>query len=186
MNLQNHRRFFNQLSFLLILISFWLYPAIFKHHPLLAAEKIKLIYGPFNGKISVDCLKTYAETGEITKEFRLYARFIDEQTLTKLRFWLQKNFSSDRVALYKYTQTTEGEKFLQELGTAVSTHSERNGFYALRSALIAAAAEPSSSEGWTAIDVMQKFPTDNVEIDTRKLFELNKFWQESEPTVKLD
>lgn len=170
----------------LILINIWIYPAAAKLNPLIAAEKIKLIYGPFNGKISVDCLKTYADTGEITREFRLYARFIDEQTLTKLRFWLQKSFNSDRVELYKYSQTTEGEKFLQELGTVVKTHPQRNGFYAIRSALIEAAGEPGSPDGWTVIDVMQKFPADNLQINTRQLFEFSKFWQEnSQSTVKL-
>ncbi|WP_052055786.1 alpha/beta hydrolase [Myxosarcina sp. GI1] len=176
----------NSALYFLIFIGIWIFPAIAKLNPLLAAEKIKLIYGPFNGNISVHSLKTYADTGELTREFRLYAKFIDRDTLTKLRYWLQKSFSSDRVELYKYSQTTEGEKLLQDLGTAVKTHPERNGFYAIRSALIEAAAAPGSTEGWTVIDVMQKFPANDVRIDTRKLFELNKFWQESEATIKLN
>ncbi|MGV2828277.1 alpha/beta hydrolase [Myxosarcina sp. GI1(2024)] len=182
MKQKNYCSFWSVLHFL-ILINIWLYPAVAKQNPLLAAEKIKLIYGPFNGKISVECLKTYADTGEITREFRLYARFIDKQTLRKLRFWLQRSFNSDRVELYKYTQTTEGEKFLQQLGTAVKTHPQRNGFYAIRSALIEAAPKPSNTQGWTLIDVMEKFPTNNLQINTGELFKLNKFWQQNADTT---
>lgn len=174
--------------YFLLFINIWIFlvPAFAKLNPVLAAEKIKLIYGPFNGSISVHSLKAYAETGEITQEFRLYAKFIDRETLSKLRYWLQKSFSSDRVELYKYSQTAEGEKFLQDLGTAITTHPQRNGFYAIRSALIEAAAAPGSNDGWTAIDVVQKFPTDDIQIDTKKLFKLGKFWRESEASIELD
>ncbi|GAB4538782.1 MAG: hypothetical protein Tsb0014_28670 [Pleurocapsa sp.] len=152
--------------------------------PALGAEQVKLIYGPFNGKISIDCLKTYAETGEITREFRLYAKFLNKETLVQLRHWLQKRFDSDRVQLYQYTHSPEGEEFLQQLGTAVKTHPQRNGFYAIRSALIEAADKPNESDGWTLIDAMYKFPTDDLQINTKDLFNLQTFWQESETAKK--
>ncbi len=165
--------------YLLVSISLWLSPAIAKSNPVLGAETIKLIYGPFNGNLSVDCLKTYAETGEITREFRVYARFLKPETLIQLRQWLQRSFNSDRVELYQYTHSPEGEEFLRQLGTVIKTHPERNGFYALRSALIEAADKPSNSDGWTILEAMQKFPTDNLQINTKELFKMRKFWQES-------
>lgn len=152
--------------------------------PASSAEKIKLIYGPFNAKIPIDCLKTYAETGKITGEFRLYAKFLDQKTLIQLHHWLQKRFDSDQVEIYKYTHTPEGEEFLKQLGTAVKTHPQRNGFYAIRSALIEAADKPNESDGWTLIDAMYKFPTDDLQINTRDLFKLQNFWQESETANK--
>ena len=146
----------------------------------LSAEKVKLIYGPFNGRISVESLEKYATTGEMTHEFRLYAKFVDRQTLAQLRYWLNNRFECDRVEMYRFTNTPEGEKFLKDLGTAIKTHPQRNGFYAIRSALIAATDEPTNSDGWTAIEAMQNFPTEDLQIDTKKLFKLQKYWSDKQ------
>jgi hypothetical protein len=160
---------------LLLFISLWLLPAAIKVDPAFGAETIKLVYGPFKCSLSVKALETYAETGEITEEFKLYSKFLDRETLEKLRYWLQKNFASDRVKMHRYTNSSEGEQFLQELGSVITTHSERNGFYAIRSALV----EAADTGGWTIIDVMHQFPTENLQINTQELFKLEKFWQES-------
>ena len=144
----------------------------------LSAEKVKLIYGPFNGRISIESLEKYATTGEMTREFRLYAKFVDRETLAQLQYWLNQRFECDRVEMYRFTNTPEGEKFLQDLGTVIKTHPQRNGFYAIRSALIAATDEPANSDGWTAIEAMQNFPTEDLQIDTKKLFKLQKFWSD--------
>ena len=146
----------------------------------ISAEKVKLIYGPFNGKVSVDSLKHYAETGEITKEFRLYSKFLDKETLSQLRYWLGNRVESNRVELYQFTNSSEGEKFLTELGTAIKTNPQQNGFYAIRSALIAAADKPNNSNGWTIIEAMYHFPTEDLQINTRDLFKLQNFWSASD------
>ncbi len=158
-----------------LLVILWLLPAAIQVNPVLGAETIKLVYGPFKCSLAIDTLETYAATGEVTEEFKFYTKFLDDETLNKLRYWLQKNFASDRVKMYRYTKSPEGEEFLQQLGSVVSTHTERNGFYAIRSALVEAAA----TEDWTVIDVMRQFPTENLQIDTQKLFQFKKFWQES-------
>ena len=147
----------------------------FKPQAAISAEKVKLIYGPFNGKISVKSLETYAKTGEITSEFKMYSRFLDKETLTQLRFWLNNRFTSDRVQVYRFTNTPEGEKFLTQLGTAIKTHPKQNGIYAIRSALIEAADKPNNSDGWTIIEAMYHFPTEDLQINTRDLFKLKKF-----------
>ena len=144
--------------------------------PAFSASKVKLIYGPFNGKISVDSLEKFAATGEMTSEFRLYSKFVDRETLAQMRYWLNNRFECDRVAMYKFTNSPEGEEFLQSLGTVIKTHPQRNGLYAIRSALIAAADEPSNSDGWTVIEAMQNFPTEDLQINTKQLFKLQKFW----------
>ena len=151
---------------------------ILKSPSALSAEKVKLIYGPFNGRISIESLEKYADTGEMTREFRLYAKFVDRQSLAQLRHWLNNRFECDRVEMYHFTHTPEGEKFLQDLGTVIKTHPQRNGFYAIRSALIAATDEPNNSDGWTAIEAMRNFPTEDLQIDTKKLFKLQKYWSD--------
>ncbi len=144
--------------------------------PAFSAEKVKLIYGPFNGKISIESLEKYAATGEMTREFRMYSKFLKEEDLVQLKYWLSNRFESDRVEMYQFTNTPEGEKFLQELGTAIKTHPQRNGFYAIRSSLIEAADKPDQSDGWTVIEAMYNFPTEDLQINTKDLFELSKFW----------
>lgn len=176
----------NYISYTFITISLILSTLVVELQPAIAAKKIKLIYGPFNGRISVESLKRYADTGEMTREFSLYSKLVDRKTLAKLRYWLRYRFESDRVELYKYTNTSAGEKFLQELGTAIKTHPQRNGFYAIRSALIEAADKPDNSDGWTILEAMHRFPTDDLQINTRELFKLQKFWSKSEGNNKPD
>lgn len=145
----------------------------------LGAEKVKLIYGPFNARISVASLEKYATTGEMTREFRIYSKFVDPETLRQMRYWLNNRFYSDRVKMYKFTNSPEGEEFLQELGNVIKTHPQRNGFYAIRASLIQAADKPSNSDGWTVIEAMQNFPTEDLQINTKELFEFQKFWAEN-------
>ena len=160
----------------LVAISFAVLSVISNPQKLNAAEKIRLVYGPFNCSLSVESLKTYAETGEITSEFKPYTKFLNEQSLLQLRHWLQKDFDKDVVGIHDYTHSPQGKELLEEIGTVVTTHSQRNGFYALRSTLIGAAAK---SDDWTVLDVIQQFPTDNMQINTKELFKLKSFWQES-------
>lgn len=146
----------------------------------MGAKKVKLIYGPFKGKISVESLEQYAQTGEMTREFKLYSKFLNQDTLTQLRFWLNNRFESDRIEVYRFTNSPEGEEFLTELGTAIKTHPKQNGMYAIRSSLIEAADKPGSSDGWTIIEAMYHFPTEDLQINTRDLFKLQKFWAASD------
>lgn len=162
---------------ILFTLSFGLFLSITNLTKANAAEKIRLVYGPFNCSLSVESLKVYAKTGEITPEFKPYTKFLNEQSLLQLRHWLQKDFDRDLIGLHEYTHSPQGEELLHNLGTVVTTHSEGNGFYAIRAALIDAA---SQSEDWTILDVIQKFPTENMQINTSELFKLKTFWQESD------
>lgn len=163
-----------------MILGLGLIPELIIPKPSLSAENIRFIYGPFNCSLSVESLEAYATRGEITPEFRFYTKFLDEKTLAQLRHWLQKRFDSSHVELHRYTHSPEGKELLQELGTVLKTHSERNGFYALRSALVQASANQT---GWTIIDVIHNFPTDHVEVNTGDLFKIQQFWHEQEPVV---
>lgn len=142
----------------------------------LGAEQVKLIYGPFNGKISVESLEKFAKTGEMTRELRMYSKFVDRQELEKFGYWLNSRFESDRVTMYKFSQTAEGEKFFYDLGTVIKTHPKRNGFLAIRSALIEAADVPGNDDGWTIIEAMRSFPSEDLQINTGDLSKLQKSW----------
>jgi len=149
---------------------------ILTSEPVKSAEKVKLIYGPFNGKVSLESLEIYAKTGEKTGEFKIYSKFLDQKSLTQLREWLSSRFESNRVEIYKFSNSPEGEKFLTDLGTAIKTHPDRNGLYAIRSSLIEAADIPGESDGWTMIEAMRNFPTEDLQINTKDLFKLKENW----------
>lgn len=141
-----------------------------------SAEQVKLIYGPFSGKVSVKSLEKFAKTGEMTREFRMYSRFVDRQTLEEMGYWLNSRFECDRVTMYRFTKTAEGEKFFQDLGTVIKTHPQKNGFLAIRSALLETADAPAESDGWTILEAMYNFPSEDLQINTRDLFKLQKTW----------
>ena len=154
--------------------------------PSLGAERISF-YLPVLGKfsLSVDSLATFAEEGTITPEFNFYASRLDEQTLIRFREVLRTKFEVSPVTMFRMTKMPMGERFLRGLGEAIYTHPERNGFYAIRSALILAAADP---EGLTAINVMRHFPTSEIQLNSSLIFSLIKevgnFFYYNETTIK--
>ena len=158
----------------------------FKAQPVIAAERISFslpIWGEFY--VSVDDLEIFAEEGRITSEFAYYTNRLDKETLQQLRQILQASFKVDPVTVYRVTNMPMGEDFLKRLGEIVYTHPERNGLYAIRSALILAAAEP---EGLTVINFLRHFPTGEMQLNTDAIFSLFKeaenFVQYKDTTVE--
>jgi Alpha/beta hydrolase of unknown function (DUF1400) len=125
--------------------------------PAACAERIYLKYGPLMFSLPLEALATYVHEGRITPSFALYAHQVDAATLSQLRQMLQQSYEMDEVAVYRMTQTPIVEDLLRYLGELITTPSGVNGFYAIRSALVLAAAEPGN---WTMMDVMRHFPTD--------------------------
>lgn len=70
------------------------------------------------------------------------------------------NLGSVEVSQFLYTPI--GETLLQRLGAVIQTEAGQPGFYALRAALILAAADP---QGLTLLNVLRKFPNNGVRID---------------------
>ena len=159
---------------------------ILKPKPSLGAERISFslpIFGEF--KLSVDALEVFAEEGKVTKEFDFYAKRFDRETLDRLRGLLQQQYEISPTIIYRFTNTPLGERFLRQLGEVVYTHPERNGIYAIRAALILAASDPN---GLTAINLMRKFPTEEIQLNTDLIFSLvkeaNNYLAYNESTVK--
>jgi predicted dienelactone hydrolase/ABC-type amino acid transport substrate-binding protein len=134
-----------------------------------AAEKINFVYTPLTFSLSVESLETFAETGEITGDLKDYSSFFDDKTLDKIRAFLSKSYNFKQVNLYKIGQTSLAEDLLRQLGKVVSTHSERNGFYAIRGAVLTTAGKYDS---WTIIDVFKEFPTSEIYVSLEALVQL--------------
>ena len=157
-----------------------------KPKPSLGAERISFsipVFGEF--QLSVDSLEIFAEEGKISKEFDFYAKRFDRETLAQLRGLLQQQYKISPTIIYRLTNTPLGERFLRQLGEVVYTHPERNGIYAIRAALIQAASDP---KGLTAINLMRKFPTEEIQLNSKLIFSLvkeaNNYLAYNESTVK--
>ncbi len=137
--------------------------------PVKSAEKINLVYSSLKFPLSIESLEVFAETGEITGDFRDYSDFMDEQSLEQLRRFLAKSYNFSQLRLYQIGRTSLGEDLLKQLGKVVSTHSKRNGFYAIRGAILTAAGDHDS---WTVIDVLKAFPTPEIFINVKSLVQL--------------
>ena len=153
----------------------------------LAAERISFtlpLFGEFN--LSVDSLEVFAKEGKITKEFNFYAKRFDEKTLTTLRQILQREFEFDTTAIYKQTNAPIGERFLRQIGEAIYPHREQNGIYAIRAAVLLAATD--KKEGLTPMNVLRKFPGEEIQVDAgllRSVFkETSNFFAYNDSTVK--
>lgn len=130
--------------------------------PVLAAERIYASYSVLERSISVDALETYAKEGKLDEDLAVYARYLTPQQLAQLRRVLLARADLSAVAISQFLYTPVGETLLQRLGQVIQTESRQPGFYALRGALILAAADP---EGLTLLNVLRKFPTRSIRID---------------------
>jgi len=139
-----------------------------------AAEAFKIrATGPFIFTLSIDDLETFAETGEITGDFKLYARFLNESTQQSLRQLLQRRLPLDVVTVSNLSYSPLGRDALTNVGKVIESTPGVNGFHGLRAAVIGAAAK-AGPEGWTLIDVMREFPTETIDVSVAGLLALQR------------
>ncbi len=135
------------------------------------AEDIVLSYGPLEFAVSVDSLETYAKTGELEGALKSYADFLTPEQLEQFQVGLTTSAEFDHLAIAQFLYSFQGEKILERVSQVIETNARQPGFYAIRSALILAAADP---EGLTPLNVLKKFPTDTLRVDSREGFEIFK------------
>ena len=135
------------------------------------AEDIVLSYGPLEFAVSVDSLETYATTGKLTGALKSYADFLTPEQLEQFQVGLTTSAEFDHLAIAQFLYSFQGEKILERVSQVIGTNARQPGFYAIRSALILAAADP---EGLTPLNVLKKFPTDTLRVDSREGFEIVK------------
>ena len=136
-----------------------------------AAEDIVLSYGPLEFTVSVDSLETYATTGKLTGALKSYADFLTPEQLEQFQIGLTTSAEFDHLAIAQFLYSFQGEKILDRVSQVIETNARQPGFYAIRSALILAAADP---EGLTPLNVLKRFPTDTLRVDSREGFEIFK------------
>ena len=134
-----------------------------------AAEKIFVNYGPVQFSLTVESLRTFAEEGRIVGSLADYARFLSEQQLTALRVGLTAKADIQPLSIAQFFYSYQGIKILERVGQIVETKAGQSGFYAIRSALILAAA---SEEGLTPLSFLETFPTSAIRLDSQQGFQI--------------
>jgi len=130
--------------------------------PAIAAERITAFYGPLQFSLSREALELYATQGKITPDLAFYTKRATPQQLAQFRTLLQQRIPVSPVLVSQVTHAPLGEAILQQLGTIVQTDAGQNGFYAMRAALILAAADPT---GLTLLNALRYYPTPSVRLD---------------------
>ncbi|WNN91684.1 alpha/beta hydrolase [Gloeocapsopsis dulcis] len=128
----------------------------------LTAERIYASYSVVERSISVAALEKYAREGILDDELAVYAQYVNPQQLAQLRRVLLTRIELTPVAVAQFLYTPQGIILLERLGQIVQTEARQPGFYAIRSALILAAATP---DGLTLLNVLRQFPTRSIRID---------------------
>lgn len=130
--------------------------------PALTAERIYASYSVVERSISVAALEKYAREGVLDDELAVYAQYVNPQQLAQLRRVLLTQIELSPVAIAQFLYTPQGIILLEQLGQIIQTEARQPGFYAIRSALILAAATP---DGLTLLNVLRQFPTRSIRID---------------------
>lgn len=152
----------------------------------LGAEDITLTYGAIERSIAVESLASYASDGILPNELRAYTRYIGKPRLRSLRQILTARADFSPVAVSQFLYSEQGEILLERLGEVIRTESNLSGFYAIRSALILAAAD---AEGLTVLNVLEEFPLNSVRVDLGRTLqivgELEDLIQQTQDAVAL-
>ena len=139
--------------------------------PSLGAENLRFNYGIFSFSLSIDALELYASKGEINSELNFYTKRLDEKKVKQLRHILRRQIKINPILLYRLTRSPIGIDIIESVGKMATTHYGHNGFYAIRGSVTNAAME-YQDRGITLIDVMRKFPGQDIQVDISKLMDL--------------
>ena len=134
-----------------------------------AADRVTVTYGLLERSLSVQALDDYAKTGRVSRALRGYLENLDEQQENQLRQALLARANLSTVAVSQFLYTEQGEILLHRLGEVIRTEANLSGFYAIRAALILAAAQP---DGLTALNVLKQFPLSDIRIDLNRTLQI--------------
>lgn len=137
--------------------------------PAQGAERIYVNYGPLEFSLPISALELYAKEGKINDELAAYANYLEPQQLEQLRLILLARLDVSPVAIAQFLYSPQGEIILRRVGEIIQTKAGQPGFYAIRAALIKAAADP---EGFTLLKVLQEFPTYGIRINSARSLEV--------------
>jgi predicted dienelactone hydrolase len=135
--------------------------------PAIGADRILFYFGPLNFSVAVDSLETFAKEGKVNKELAFYLNRLSPPQQAQFRKFLQSRFEVNPRTIYRFAQSSVGEKLLQDVGEFINIPKNQNGFYGVRGSLIQAVM---ASKSINAIELMRKFPTD-MQLNTENIMD---------------
>jgi predicted dienelactone hydrolase len=138
-------------------------------HPVQGAERIYIPFGPMEFSLPIASLELYAKEGKIDRELAAYTGYLDQKQLEQFRQVLTTRVDVTPLAISQFLYSPQGEVILERLGEIIETKARQPGFYAIRAALIKAAAAP---EGLTLLNVLREFPTYGIRINSGRGFQV--------------
>ena len=172
MYLRNVRDLFQLVKISCLFLGLGILPIFLQPKPVLSAEKITTFIGPLQISIAVDSLETFAKEGKVNSDLALIINRLDEPTKVKFREILQQHFDIDPVFISRYARLPIAEGILSKIGRVVQLKPGLNGLYGMRSAAILAAAD--KTEGLTVINVLRRFPSQDIHLDSDFLLQIGK------------
>ena len=141
--------------------------SVFLSTAVTAAERIAISYPPFGEfYLDIENLETLADTGKITPELAYYTNRFKPEQVNKLQELLSTPLELNPLSIYKFSNSTIGEAVIKNFGKGIRGDVDRNGFLALRGAIISAAF---NSEGLTIINILRNFPLKTIYVDLQSL-----------------
>jgi predicted dienelactone hydrolase len=135
-----------------------------------AAERIYVTYGLLERSISIDALENFAKTGEVDDDLYVYTSYVSPDQRKQLRSALQTRADVSPVAISQFLYSPQGELLLKRLGQVIQSEARTDGAIGIRAALILAAAD--STEGFTPLSIIRKFPTRGIRVDLQKTLQV--------------
>ncbi|MBD2604562.1 alpha/beta hydrolase [Scytonema hofmannii FACHB-248] len=133
--------------------------------PALAAETVVLKYRIFRESVSVQELSTFAQTGKLSTTLRVNLA-LARQNPQAIRQYLTQPVKVNPVILDKVLNSRIGNVILDQLTQVIHTRSRQADKQALRGALVVSA---SKDRQITLIEVIQNYPTKEVEVEGDRL-----------------
>lgn len=138
---------------------------LFSNNTVFAADQVVLKYRFLRESISVKELTTFAETGEMSSSLRINLA-LARQDAQEVRRYLTAPVKVSPVLLDRVLNSPIGNIVLDQFSQTLSTSSGKANRQALRSALILSA---SSDSNITLIEIIQNYPTKEVEVNGDRL-----------------
>ncbi len=129
----------------------------------LAADRITFNFFPWGQfYIQVEDLEAFVTKGEVSSELAYYLKRLTPEQVAKLPELLSTPLEFHPLSIAKFSNSIIGEAVIKNFGKGIRANVNKNGFFALRSAIIAAAFD---EKGLTVLNLLHQFPLETIYID---------------------
>jgi hypothetical protein len=138
--------------------------------PTRAAERVILTYGALQEPFSVEDMKTFAATGELSRlrQFQLRVGGADPEVL---REFLNQKVQVKFLTLDRSLNSLPGEFLLYQIGQVLHNRQRVAPIQSLRAAMVLSARD---DDAVTMLEFLQNYPLPEVFVDGKKILEISR------------